>query len=210
MERLVSKSSKKLGKAAKALLHNLPLLMEKAGWNQAELARKLKVAPTNVSNYLSGKNLPTIESLEEIADVFGITVAELFKTDQTPEPRVYKTELPDAVRAEIAAGNSKLRDEINDMLLPFLAKLKGEMSVEEVVVRTVPKEKLSAFLNAFLRDVGLSADFYVLLDKNADTETLRIEFLREIAQALLSSNESLATKAKKVIAELSTAKGKKK
>ena len=217
MERIVSKSSKKLGKSARALLQNVQSLMEKAGWNQAEFARKLKVAPTNVSNYLSGKNLPTIDSLEEIADVFGVSVAELFKADVSPEPRIYKADLPETVRveianvrAEVATGNAKLKDEINQMLLPFLAKLKGELGVEEVVVRAVPKEKLSSFLSAFLRDAGLSADFYLLLDKNADTETLRVEFLREVGKALLSADESTAAKAKKVISELADSKGRKK
>ncbi len=197
------KTPKKLGKTAKILIGNIHALMDKAGWSQAEFARKLKVAPTNISNYLSGKNLPTVESLEEIANVFGVSVAELFQSHEKPEPRVYKTELPDAVRAEITAGNAKLKDEINGMLLPFLAKLKVELGVEEVLVQPIPKEKISGFLNSFLREVGLSADFYRLLDKNADAETLRVEFLREIAQALLSSDGSIATKAKKVIMELS-------
>lgn len=190
-------------------MKNIDSLMKKAGWNQAEFARKLKVAPTNVSNLMNGKNLPSVDTLEQIADVYGVSVAELFQSDSTPEPRVYKAELPDAVRAEIEAGNARLKNEINDMLLPFLKKLKGELGVEEVVVRSIPKEKLSSFLSAFLRDVGLSADFYLLLDKNADSETLRIEFLREIGQALLSDDET-AAKAKKIIAELSGPKGRKK
>lgn len=182
--------------------------MDKAGLNQSQLAAKLGIAPGTVNNYLNGKNVPTLDSIGDIADAFGVSVAVLVSDNEPPEPNI--VELPEAVKLAIEKGNAKLKDDILETLSPFLAKLKGELGVEEVVVRTVPKEKLSAFLNAFLRDVGLSADFYVLLDKNADTETLRIEFLREIAQALLSSNESLATKAKKVIAELSSAKGKKK
>lgn len=175
--------------------------------NQSQLALKLKVAPGNVNNWLNGKNVPSLESIEDIANVFKVSLSELFQTEDTPKPRV---ELPDTVRDAIERGNTKLKDEINQMLSPFLTRLKDELGVEEVVVKTVPKEKLSGFLNAFLRDVGLSADFYLLLDRGADNETLRLEFLREIGQALLSSDESTAARAKKVIAELVGSKVRKK
>ncbi len=175
--------------------------MEKAGLNQSQLAVKLGIAPGTVNNYLNGKNVPTLDSIGDIADVFGVSISELLSDEAPPQPNI--VELPAAVKMAIEKGNAKLKDEINEMLLPFLAKLKSDLGVEEVVVQPIPKEKLAVFLNSFLREVGLSADFYRLLDKNADAETLRVEFLREIAQALLSSDGSVAAKAKKVILELS-------
>lgn len=176
--------------------------MKSAGdMSQTKLAGRLKVAPGNVNNWLNGKNIPSLESIEDIADVFGVSVADLLRDGPPPKPNI--VELPDAVKMAIKEGNAKLKDEINGMLLPFLAKLKVELGVEEVVVQPIPKEKLAVFLNSFLREVGLSADFYRMLDKNADAETLRVEFLREIAQALLSSDGAVAMKAKKVISELS-------
>lgn len=176
--------------------------------NQSQLAAKLKTKPGAVNNWMNGKNVPSLDSIGEIAAVFGISLAELLQAEETPEPNI--VELPTAVKMAIEEGNAKLKDEINEMLLPFLSKLKGELGVEEVIVRPVPKEKLSGFLNSFLREVGFSADFYRLLDKNADSETLRIEFLREIGQALLSADEATAAKAKKIITELAGSKGRKK
>lgn len=169
--------------------------------SQTKLAGRLKVAPGNVNNWMNGKNIPSLESIEDIAGVFGVSAADLLRDGPAPKPNI--VELPEAVKLAIEMGNAKLKDDILETLSPFLAKLKGELGVEEVVVRTVPKEKLSAFLNAFLRDVGLSADFYRLLDKNADAETLRVEFLREIGFALMHSDGSISAKAKKVILELS-------
>lgn len=197
-----------MSKYSKILIKNIAALLEKSGMNQSQLAVKLKIKPGAVNNWMNGKNVPSLDSIGEIATVFGVSIAELLQDNKSPEPNI--VELPTAVKMAIEKGNAKLKDEINEMLTPFLAKLKGELGVEEVVVRAVPKEKLSSFLSAFLRDVGLSADFYLLLDKNSDSETLRVEFLREIAQALLSADESTAAKAKKIIAELASSKGRKK
>lgn len=197
-----------MSKYSKILIKNISALLQKSKMNQSQLAAKLKTKPGAVNNWMNGKNVPSLDSIGEIAAVFGISLAELLQAEETPEPNI--VELPTAVKMAIEEGNAKLKDEINEMLLPFLSRLKGELGVEEVIVRPVPKEKLSGFLNSFLREVGFSADFYRLLDKNADSETLRIEFLREIGQALLSADESTAAKAKKIIAELAGSKGRKK
>ena len=197
-----------MSKYSKILIKNISALLQKSKMNQSQLAAKLKTKPGAVNNWMNGKNVPSLDSIGEIAAVFGISLAELLQAEETPEPNI--VELPTAVKMAIEEGNAKLKDEINEMLLPFLSKLKGELGVEEVIVRPVPKEKLSGFLNSFLREVGFSADFYRLLDKNADSETLRIEFLREIGQALLSADEATAAKAKKIITELAGSKGRKK
>lgn len=160
-------------------------LLDQAGWSQADLARKLKVATSNVSNWFKGKNTPSLETLDEIADVFGVTVAELLSSSEKPKPRVHveKVELPEAIRETIKSENEKLLAQINEHLLPIIANLQAQ-GAEEVVVREIPKDKLQVFFNKLLReDPGLSADFYSLVDRGADHKTLLKAFLQELQSA---------------------------
>lgn len=52
-------------------------LREKKGLTQAEVAEKLFVSDKTVSKWENGKGYPDITLLEAIADVFGVSVAEL-------------------------------------------------------------------------------------------------------------------------------------
>lgn len=170
-------------KGSKILINNLKGLLKKAGWSQADLARKLKVATSNVSNWFIGKNTPSVDTLDDIADVLGVTVADLFATNETPEPRVHveKVELPDAIRNEIHEGNAKLLAQITEKLGPVLSALEAA-GAEEVIVREAPKDKLQVFFNRLLREPGLSGDFYKLVDEGTDYSTLRKALLKELQE----------------------------
>jgi transcriptional regulator with XRE-family HTH domain len=196
-----------MSKYTKLLIKNINTLMKTAGLNQSQLAVKLGIAPGNVNNWLNGKNVPSVETLASIADVFGVTVAELFKMDSPPEPRM---ELPDTIRDAIHEGNAKLLQQINQKLGPVLTALGRDHGAEEIVFRNVPKEKLSEFINHLLHDPGLTADFYRLLDEGADDETLRLEFLSDLIRGILDTKGPLAIKVKKLMQELAAeGKGKK-
>ena len=53
-------------------------LREKHHLTQAELAEKLNVSDKTVSKWETGRGYPDISLLEPIANVFGISIAELF------------------------------------------------------------------------------------------------------------------------------------
>ena len=152
-------------------------LMRAADMNQSQLAVKLKVAPGNVNNWMNGKNVPSIETCENIAEVFGVSVADLFKTDEAPKPNMM--ELPDTVRHAIEDGNAKLLSEITRKLGPVISALQEE-GAEEVVVREVPKDKLQTFFNRLLREPGLSAEFYKLVDSGAEYKSVRKALVKEL------------------------------
>lgn len=46
--------------------------------NQEELARMMSVTPSTVSNWISGKRVPRIKALIELAEVLEISVDDLF------------------------------------------------------------------------------------------------------------------------------------
>ena len=74
--------------------------MEKAGWNQAELARKLSWQPQHLSNYMTGTE-PGLDKIAEIAAVFGVSVAELLDSKTPPEPRIERTSLSEEMKEAV-------------------------------------------------------------------------------------------------------------
>lgn len=53
-------------------------IMALKGISRDDLANKVEVSPTTISNISSEKNLPTIQLLIKIADVLDVDVRELF------------------------------------------------------------------------------------------------------------------------------------
>jgi transcriptional regulator with XRE-family HTH domain len=193
-----------VSKYTKLLIKNIRSLMDQAGWNQADLAVKLGIARQNLANYLAGKNSPSIDSLGLIAETFGVTIADLFATDEVPAPKVHveKTTLPDEIRSAIQTENSKLMGELVRKLGPVLASLEHEHGVEEVIVRKAPSEKLETFINRLLQEVGVDGDFYRLLDEDAKESTLRVEFLRNLIQGTITAGGPASKEVRKMLTEI--------
>ncbi len=164
-------------KYSKILIKNIGALMQAAGMNQTQFAKKLKIAPGNVNKWMAGKNVPSVGACENIAAVFGVSVADLFKTNETPKPQM--ADLPETVRLAIEDGNAKLMAQITQKLESVTADLQKE-GVEEVIVREMPKDKLQVFFNRLLREPGFSGEFYALIDEGADFETIRKHLLKEL------------------------------
>lgn len=88
-------------KAQKALMKNLPVLMEKAGMSQTDLAHATGQHAPQINRYLRGKGgPPKLDKLEALAEALGVSIAALIG-DDVPEP--VKRENPVAEqRLEIA------------------------------------------------------------------------------------------------------------
>jgi transcriptional regulator with XRE-family HTH domain len=56
---------------------NLQRRMDELGWNDSELGRRCKVAPSTVGRWLSGERYPSLETLETIGIAVEMTVSEL-------------------------------------------------------------------------------------------------------------------------------------
>jgi transcriptional regulator with XRE-family HTH domain len=56
------------------------------GWNQSDLADKLKMSKSTIAEYESGKKLPRPEKLKEIANVFNTSTDYLLGQTNIKEP----------------------------------------------------------------------------------------------------------------------------
>ena len=59
-------------------------LRKTAGWNQAELARRLQISPSAVGRYEQGRREPSAQMLVDIARVFDVSLDYLMTG--TPQP----------------------------------------------------------------------------------------------------------------------------
>ena len=57
-------------------------LRQRCGLTQGQVAEKLSLSVQAVSKWETGKNLPDITLLPEIADLYGVTIDELFRESQ--------------------------------------------------------------------------------------------------------------------------------
>jgi transcriptional regulator with XRE-family HTH domain len=87
---------------SKLLIKNIKALMEQQDMKQADLARRLGWEPAHLSKYLSGTTEPGLGKITEIANVFGVSVASLFSTEETPTPAIERPYISEELRAETA------------------------------------------------------------------------------------------------------------
>ena len=60
---------------------NLGYYLSLKGISQKDLAERLSVSQSAVTNWIKGKNSPDIEVVANICEILGITVIDLFGTD---------------------------------------------------------------------------------------------------------------------------------
>lgn len=54
--------------------------------SQEELAEKVNLEPTSISNIETGRNYPSFQNLEKIIDVLGVTFNDIFYFEHHQEP----------------------------------------------------------------------------------------------------------------------------
>ena len=64
------------------LSDRLRMLRLRCGFTQGQVAEKLSLSVQAVSKWETGKNLPDIMLLPEIANLYGVTIDELFRENE--------------------------------------------------------------------------------------------------------------------------------
>lgn len=92
-------------------------LRELRGWSQDELAKRLGVSRSKISNYEQGIREPRFEDLEAIADIFNCTMAYLIEKDRLG---------PDDMLISQLMGNVETRDRLIDYAKLLQKSIIGE------------------------------------------------------------------------------------
>lgn len=86
---------------------------------QDELAKKLRISRSAVANYEKGIREPNFEMIENIADCFNISIAELLNDDQASRLLMYYEKLKPIIDKAMkldAADRAKLEERADMML----------------------------------------------------------------------------------------------
>ncbi len=94
-------------------------LRKARGWSQSKLARELGISETAVYNWYNDSNsMPTVWTLQDACDLFGITMVDLFadaETDKLTPNEIHFLEmfrqLPPARQESVLAVIRSLTDE---------------------------------------------------------------------------------------------------
>ena len=85
-------------------------LRRAAGWNQAELARRLQISPSAVGMYEQGRREPSADTLVELGKVLGVSVDYLL----TGEPgREERQTLEDMLLDRITSADRRLEQRVS-------------------------------------------------------------------------------------------------
>lgn len=106
----------------------LKCAMDKAGMKQAELAEKIGAPRSAISQYLSGKNAPSKERLQALADATGVSPGFLSGEEVLPpdtEPLSVRISTAAAARC-LGKSNQFVRVGLQRGLLPFGNAVPGE------------------------------------------------------------------------------------
>ena len=92
--------------------------MHSRGLSQAQLARSVGVADTQVSRWRRGQVVPTVQYLQRLADAFGVQRAVLARMVGLPVAEAREPGAADepALEAELQAHQARLRDVLQQRL----------------------------------------------------------------------------------------------
>ncbi len=72
---------------------NIAKYREVSGMTQKELAKKLNITPSRVSNWEQGANCPTIDILFEVCEVLGVSINDIYGVYPTANMKLSYTEM---------------------------------------------------------------------------------------------------------------------
>lgn len=59
--------------------NNISKLINERGYKKKYVAAEIGITPTQLSNWISGRSLPTIDKAFKLADLLGVKVDDLFE-----------------------------------------------------------------------------------------------------------------------------------
>ena len=99
-------------KGAQKMYEIFEQLLHKKGVTPYRVAKDSGVTQTALSNWKSGKSIPSLSTLQKIADYFGVTVDYLMTGESPTEPA--KPELNERDRRDIAKDMERIREKLKN------------------------------------------------------------------------------------------------
>jgi transcriptional regulator with XRE-family HTH domain len=119
----------------------IKMLRKRKGWTQDELAKRMGVSRVTIGSWETGKVIPKIESVQEMAVALGSTPAYINLGDETPAPMVekheHKTVVIAASPAKRVSGSDRRKLEDIELLMKHLPDLRVSKDEQKAIYLTV-------------------------------------------------------------------------
>ncbi len=168
---------------------NIAYLRKNRGWSQEDLARKLDVQRTTISNYEKGVSMPPYKTLKKLADIFNTDITQL-----TTSPLVgYRfdslLESEDLLFSQISLKKPK---ESPDTLLMLLTK---KLKKKEPIIPVILSRESKHNLHGAVRNFHKKEKVEFRQDRKQEIELLEKEIAR--MKSSLHNLENLLERLKK-------------
>ena len=143
------------------LKDNLAMLRNIHGFSQEELAEKINISRQAYAKWERGDTIPDVEKCSRLAEIFGVSIDSLVKTEKTEGIGV----LPPAPKGKNIWGSVTI-NERGQIVIPKAARdtlgLAGGQRLvvlsDEEGIALVPSEKFEARMKALLEYASVSND----------------------------------------------------
>ena len=71
----------------------LKMYMERNRMNQSDIADKLHVSKQTVSDWINGKKFPRVDKMQELADLFGVLMSDMYTPSATLKESAFSMRL---------------------------------------------------------------------------------------------------------------------
>ena len=143
------------------LKDNLVMLRNIHGFSQEELAEKINISRQAYAKWESGATIPDVEKCSRLAELYGVTVDSLIRTEQTEGVGV----VPPAPRGKNIWGSVTI-NERGQIVIPKAARNQfaftgGQRLIvlsDEEGIALIPAEKFEARMKAVLEYASVNND----------------------------------------------------
>lgn len=95
-------------------------LRKEKGWTQVELANKLNVTDKAISRWERGLGFPDINTIEPLADAFGVSVLEIMHSERVDDEKISKDDANDAINSIIDVAQYMRKIEQRNIFIAFM------------------------------------------------------------------------------------------
>ena len=118
--------------------------MEKNGYNQSDIAKHLHVSKQTVSEWVKGKKFPRVDKMQELADLFGVLMSDMYTPQKTGvELKVNGSRRRSFKELTVKAIVKGAKDTVGAFAEPMMFKHAPERMIKQAGVKDIKIVRVS-------------------------------------------------------------------
>lgn len=122
------------------LRKNLDYHLKRSGMTQKQLAEKLGISPSAVTNWVKGKNSPDLEYIAIMCDIFHLSISDLLYSDQTKKAPTEELSESDFEKQRLLHNFDRLNSKGRKTLIDYSDDLASMPKYTENIETEVKKQ----------------------------------------------------------------------